>query len=357
MKLFTNSVWVIVTVLFTLNLSVAEAVTTNSATIEACALLPDTTSSSRYEKFDQPLLAKAFMAADISAEIYNAQGDPQTQLSQARECLNNGAKVILLDALDQDSGKAITTVAVDSGAKVVDYDRLTVDSEALYYVSFDSYKVGVLLGMGLVKALKESRMYWKTPVIAVLNGAITDNNAKLFKEGYDAILGPLFDAGTFKKASDEDQWTDWDPQTALTIFEQMLILNNNHIDGVLAANDNLAVSVVSAIKNNELHRFALTGQDATELGVQFILSGRLSGTVYKSIQSEAVAAVKVVSDIINGNKVVTNGMVSGIPAVLLDSTWITKKNYTMLFSDGFLNKVDVCTDKYAKYCKKKNNSN
>jgi D-xylose transport system substrate-binding protein len=357
MKLFTNSVWVIVTVLLTLNLSVAEAVTTNSATIEACALLPDTTSSSRYELFDQPLLAKAFMAAGIPAEIYNAQGVPQTQLAQARECLDNGAKVILLDALDQDSGIEIATFIVNNGAKVIAYDRLIDYLEVSYYVSFDSRNVGVQLGMGLVKALKESGMYWKRPVIAVLNGAITDNNAILFKEGYDAILGPLFKDGTFKKAIDGDQWTGWDPQAALKIFKKILRRNHNHIDGVLAANDNLAVSVVSAIKNNELRRVALTGQDATVQGVQFMLSGRLSGTVYKSIQSEAVAAVKVVSDMINYHNVVTNGMVSGIPAVLLDSTWITKKNYTMLFSDGFLNKVDVCTDKYAKYCKKKNNSN
>ena len=92
-------------------------------------------------------------------------------------------------------------------------------------------------------------------------------------------------------------------------------------------------------------------------GVQRILSGWQSGTVYKSIQSEADAAVKVASDMINHNNVVTNDMVNGIPAMLLESTWITKKNYTILFKDGFLKRADVCTGKYEKYCKKKNNSN
>lgn len=357
MKLLTNSVWFIVTMLLTLNLSVTEAAATISARDEVCALLPDTKSSSRYEQFDQPLLAKAFIAAGISGAIYNALGDAQTQFLQAKECLDNGAKVILLDPLDQVSGKEITKFIVNYGAKVVAYDRLINDSDVSYYVSFHPYKVGVLLANGLVEALKRNGMYEQTPVIAELNGAITDDNAIRYKEGYDAILGPLFKDGTFKKAIDGDQWTDWDPQAALTIFKNILRRNHKHIDGVLAANDSLAGSVVSALKISELSTLALTGQDATVSGVQRILSGWQSGTVYKSIQSEADAAVKVASDMINHNNVVTNDMVNGIPAMLLESTWITKKNYTILFKDGFLKRADVCTGKYEKYCKKKNNSN
>jgi D-xylose transport system substrate-binding protein len=336
---------------------VTEAAATNSARIVVCALLPDTTSSNRYLQFDQPLLAKAFIAAGISGAIYNAQGDPQTQLSQALECLDNGAKVILLDPLDQVSGKAITQFIVNNGAKVVAYDRFIDDLDVSYYVSFHPYKVGVLLANGLVEALKKNGKYWRKPVIAELHGAITDDNAIRYKEGYDAILGPLFKDGTFKKAIDGDQWTGWDPQAALTIFKNILRRNHNHIDGVLAANDSLAGSVVSALKISELSPFALTGQDATVPGVQLILSGWQSGTVYKSIQSEADAAVKVASDMINGIEVVTNDMVKDTPTIFLDSTWITKENYTILFKEGFLKRADVCTGKYAKYCKKKNNSN
>jgi D-xylose transport system substrate-binding protein len=130
----------------------------------------------------------------------------------------------------------------------------------------------------------------------------------------------------------------------------MLTLNSNQIDGVLAANDRLAGSVVSALKKSELDPVALTGQDATARGVQFILAGLQSGTVYKPIKSEAAAAVKVAISIINRKRVVTNGMVSGTPSVLLTPSWITKANYKMLFSDGFLKKVDVCKGIYAKYC-------
>ena len=327
-----------------------ERSSTHSARIQVCALLPDTISSTRWVQFDKPYLTTAFKDAGVSATIYNAQGNAKKQLLQAEKCLANGAQVILLVPLDPESGTTITNIVVRRGAKVIDYDRLVPGSKALYYVSFHPLKVGVLLGKGLVAALKKNGKYSQMPVIAELNGAITDNNAILFKQGYDSVLDPLYNAGTFKKAIDGDQWTEWDPLKALTIFEQMLTLNSNQIDGVLAANDRLAGSVVSALKKSELDPVALTGQDATARGVQFILAGLQSGTVYKPIKSEAAAAVKVAISIINRKRVVTNGMVSGTPSVLLTPSWITKANYKMLFSDGFLKKVDVCKAIYAKYC-------
>jgi len=322
----------------------------HSPIIQVCALLPDTISSTRWVQFDKPYLAKAFKAAGVSATIYNAQGNAKKQLLQAKKCLANGAQVILLVPLDPESGARITNIVVHSGAKVIDYDRLVPGSKASYYVSFDPLKVGVLLGKGLVAALKKNGKYSQMPVIAELNGAISDNNAILFKQGYDSVLDPLYNSGTFKKAIDGDQWTDWDPLKALTIFEQMLTLNNNQIDGVLAANDGLAGSVVSALKKSELNSVALTGQDATATGVQNILAGLQSGTVYKPIKREAAAAVKVAINIINRKRVNTNGKVSGTRSVLLTPSWITKANFMTLISDGFLKKADICKGIYAHYC-------
>jgi len=325
----------------------AARVTTKAAGVQVCVLLPDTKSSARYELFDRPYLAKAFKAAGIPAQINNAQGDAQKQRSQADGCLANGAKVILLDQLDPASGAAITNAAVSGGAKVIDYDRLVVDSKASYYVSFDNVKVGVLQGKGLVAALKGKQ----GAVVAELNGGITDNNAKLFKQGYDSVLNPLYKKGTLKKAVAGDQWTDWDPNKGLTIFEQMLTRNGNKIDGVLAANDGLAGAVVSALKNHGLKPIPVTGQDATPTGVQYIISGWQAGTVYKSVRAEAAAAAKVAIDIIKNKPVKTNGKVSGTPSVLLTPVWITKSNYKKLFADGFVKRSDVCKGTYAKYCK------
>jgi len=326
--------------------------TSSSATIKACALLPDTTSSTRYTLFDAPYLKAAFRKAGISATVVNAHNDPQKQKSQAQQCLAQGAKVILLDQLDPISGASITNLAVSGGAKVIDYDRLVVGSKASYYVSFNNVTVGKLQGRGLVAGLKAKKTYSKHPVIAELNGDIKDNNAILFKKGYDSILNPLYKNGTFKKAKSGDQYTEWSATKARTIFDQMLAQNQNKINGVLAANDGLAGAVVASLKAHGLGKLPLTGQDATPTGVQYILAGWQSGTVYKSVRREANAAAAVAVALLKHKPVPgVNGKVSGTKSVLLVPVWITKTNYTKLFADGFLKRSQVCVGQYKKYCK------
>jgi len=315
-----------------------------------CALLPDTTSSTRYTLFDAPLLSKAFKAGHVPGKVYNAQASPARQTAQAKGCLALGVKVLLLDQLDAASGKAITNLAVAKGVKVIDYDRLVVGSKASYYVSFNNVKVGGLQGAGLVAALKASGKYSQHPVIAELNGGITDNNAHLFKQGYDAILKPLYAAGTFKLADAGDQWTDWDPIKGRTIFDQMLTRNNNAIDGVLAANDGLAGAVIASLKAHNLQPIPLTGQDATPTGLQFILAGWQTGTVFKPIALEAAAAAKAAINIIRGQPVKTNGAVSGTKSILLTPIWVTKSNVNLVYKSGQVKKSDVCVGTYKQYC-------
>jgi D-xylose transport system substrate-binding protein len=326
------------------------APTASKASTDVCVLLPDTKSSVRWELFDRPLLAAAFKKAGLTSTIVNAQADPNKMRSQADDCVTNGAKVALIVALDPGSGASITKALIAGGVKVIDYDRLTPGSKAAYYVSFDNVAVGKLQGNGLVAGLKADGEYSKTPVIAELNGAITDNNAKLFKQGYDSVLNPLYKAGTFKKATAGDQWTNWDPVKGQTIFEGMLARNNNTINGVLAANDGLAGAVVATEKNKGIKPVPLTGQDATPTGLQYILSGYQTGTVYKPVAIEASTAAKVAIDIIKGTKVKTTATVSGTPSILLTPQWITKKNHNILFTDKWVSKSAVCVGSYKKYC-------
>lgn len=328
----------------------------STANIQACVLLPDTTSSVRYQLFDKPYLAAAFKAAGVSNSILNAQGSAQTQRSQGDQCLTQGAKVILLDALDSATGASIENAADAKKVKVIDYDRLVLNGKAAYYVSFNNVVVGKTMGKGLVAALKKNGKYSKHPVIAELNGGITDNNATLFKQGYDSVLNPLYKNGTFKKAKSGDQWTDWDAQKGATIFEQMLAKNNNKIDGAIAANDNLAGAVIADLKSHKLKPIPVTGQDATPQGVQYILAGWQSGTVYKAVKKEAAAAAKAAIQIIKGQKVTgvngkTNNKVRDVPSILLTPVWVTKANYKILFKDGFLKRSQVCVGAYKKLCK------
>ena len=324
----------------------------SAASIQVCALLPDTKSSTRYTLFDAPYLKAAFKRAGVAANVLNALADPQKQRSQAEQCLAQGAKVILLDQLTPASGISITNLAVGRGAKVIDYDRLVVGSKASYYVSHDSVRVGKLMGLGLVAALKANGKYSKKPVVSELHGDIKDNNAKLFRQGYDSVLNSLYKNGTFTKAKGGDQYTDWDPIKGRRIFDQILARNGNKVDASIAANDGLAGAVIASLKAHGLKPIPLTGQDATPTGVQFVLAGWQTGTVYKSVRQEANAAAAAAIALVKGRKVPgVNTKVSGTPSILLKPIWVTKRNYKLLFRDGALKRSQVCVGQYKKYCK------
>jgi D-xylose transport system substrate-binding protein len=164
---------------------------------KVAVLLPDSKSSVRWETVDRPFLKKAFDDAGIESEIQNAEGDKSTQQQQAEQAITNGAKVLLLVNLDSGSGAAIAANAKSQDVKVIDYDRLTLKGDSDYYVSFDNEKVGQLQGEGLVDCIGDK----KPANIAVLNGSPTDNNATLFKNGYDGVINPKFDSGDWKETS------------------------------------------------------------------------------------------------------------------------------------------------------------
>ncbi len=134
----------------------------------------------------------------------------------------------------------------------------------------------------------------------------------------------------------------------------MLVKTNNNIQGVLAANDNIAGAVIADEKAKGLKPVPITGQDTTAQGVQYILSGWQTGTVFKYVPLETNAAVAAAIALLHGKKPMTNGYrLNGSkqePTLTLPVEWITKANYTMLFKIGWLKKSEICVGQYAKYC-------
>ena len=317
---------------------------------KVAVLLPDSKSSVRWETVDRPFLAEAFKAAGVEATIQNAEGDKATQQQQAEQAITNGAKVLLLVNLDSGSGAAIAANAKSQDVKVIDYDRLTLKGDSDYYVSFDNEAVGKLQGEGLVECMGD-----KSPAnIAVLNGSPTDNNATLFKNGYDAVINEKFDSGDWKKVDDQSV-PDWDNQKALTIFEQMLQKSGNKIDGVLAANDGLGNAAISAIKQRKLPQIPVTGQDATLQGIQNIVNGDQCMTVYKAIKKEADAAAELAIALAKGETPeapdTINNETKDIPAVFLDPVPVTKDNISEYLGEpDFPKKEEICAGKLASKC-------
>jgi D-xylose transport system substrate-binding protein len=324
-----------------------------SANIQVCVLLPDTKSSVRWVQFDAPDFAKALKAAGVTYKITNALNEPQRQKAQAQACIAAGAKVVVETSLDNGSASAIEKLFTSRGGKAIDYDRQVTGGTASVYVTFDGKKVGQAQARGVIAGMKANGTY-KGGVVAELWGGPTDQNAFWFKSGNDAVFNPLFKNGTLKKGPQKFV-PDWDANNASTIFAQMLVQTNNNIQGILAANDNIAGAVVAALKAKHLKPIPLSGQDATPQGVQYIIAGWQSGTVYKYVPDEANAAAAAAVALLKGQKPKTNGFrLNGKkkePTLALPVIWINKHNYTRLFKDKFLKKSQVCIGDYKQFCK------
>jgi D-xylose transport system substrate-binding protein len=312
-------------------------------------ILPDTQSSARYESFDRPLLEAAFKAAGVDYDIQNAQGDTTRFASIADGMIQKGVSVLIVDSLDNASGAAVEQKAKAAGLKTIDYDRLTLGGTSDYYVSFDNVKVGELQGQGLVDCLKDK----SSAQIIEINGSPDDNNATLFKQGYDSVLDKKYTSG-WKKVGDKST-AKWAPATAATNFEQLLSANSGKVDGVLSANDDMAQAIITVLKKNGL-KVPITGQDATVAGLQSVLAGDQCMTVYKPIKTEAEAAARLAISLLKGEKADTNGTVKDttanrdVPSVLGIPVAITKTNAKQVVDDGFVTKDKLCADKFAALC-------
>ncbi|MFC5829061.1 sugar ABC transporter substrate-binding protein [Nonomuraea insulae] len=333
--------------------------TSTSATASAAkagkigVILPDSKSSARWETADRKYLQEAFTAAGVQYDIQNAQNDKTAFQTIADQMITNGATVLMIVNLDSGTGKTVIDKAKSQGVATIDYDRLTLGGGAAYYVSFDNTKVGTLQGEGLSKCLTDKKA--EKPIVAELNGSPTDNNATLFKAGYDGVLKPKYDAGEYVKGPDQSV-PDWDNTQAGTIFEQMLT-EQPKIAGVLAANDGLGNAAITVLKKNNLNgKVPVTGQDATVQGLQNILAGDQCMTVYKAVKKEADAAAKLAVALAKGEKPTATGSVKDpesnqdVPAELLEPQAIYADNVKDVVTDGYVTKEELCTGDFAAKC-------
>lgn len=305
-------------------------------------ILPDTVTSTRYTEFDAPYLKQAFKAAGLKSNQYtveNALGSDTKQFTDAQAAITNGTKVLLLDPLDSTTGAVIEAYAKARGVKVIDYDRLTLGGARSYYVSFDNVAVGTLIGKGLLSCITSWGV--KSPVVYVMKGAPTDNNATLFAEGYDAVLsGAGYNTTSGSSNTVLENTGTWTPNTALTDFQGAYTANAK-INAVVTPNDENAAPIISYLQSKGLppKTIPFTGQDATLTGFQNIISGYQCGTVYKPIWLEAQAAaalavylragIKPPAGLVNGtstDSAATINSLKKVPSVLLTATWVTPTN-------------------------------
>ncbi|HTV10494.1 MAG TPA: substrate-binding domain-containing protein [Acidimicrobiales bacterium] len=328
------------------------------------AILPDTVSSTRYVEFDAPFLNEAMQKAGLPpTDIYveNADGSDATEFAMDQAAVTAGDKVVIMDPLDSGVGAKIESYNAAHGVQTIDYDRLTLGGQRKYYDSFNNVYVGTLLGKGLVSCIAS----WNVakPVVLVMHGAPTDNNATLFADGYDAVLQPYFSKGTYtligKLQPNEVPAGTWTPSTALTEFEGIYTSNPN-INAVLMPNDENGAPIIHWLitaKGLKPDTLPITGQDATLTGLGNILNGYQCGTVYKPIFLEAQAAVALAvylragmtppAALINGK---TEDLTEHkeVASVLLTPEWVTTKNMnSTVIADQFVPPSTLCAAPYS----------
>jgi D-xylose transport system substrate-binding protein len=313
-------------------------------------ILPDTTSSTRYTLYDAPLLKQAFDAAGIESDIQNAQGDTSKFQSIAQSMIGEGVKVLIIDSIDQTSGAAIEQQAKAAGIKVIDYDRVNLGGSASYYVSFDNEAVGRLQAQTLADCLATSGK--SNPSVIMMDGGTdVDNNAVLFAKGANDVLKPLASDKKLTIAS-ETVVKGWKTANAAPAFTQALTAANGQVDGVLAANDDIANAVIGVLQQQGLEgHVVVTGQDAGVEGLQNILKGTQTMTIYKDVKTEANAAAQLAISLIAGQDPGASGLklASGLDpknpdlkALLLTPQVITQGNVQDVVKAGALTAAEIC---------------
>ncbi len=322
------------------------------------ALLLPETKTTRYEAQDRPLFEAKVKALCSDCQILysNANQDATTQQNQADAALTNGAKVLVLDPVDSASAASIVSKARSRNVPVISYDRLILNSDLDYYISFDNVQVGKLQASSLVDKLKSQGKHGS---VVMINGAPTDNTAKLFKQGAHSVL----DSSGFKIGKEFDT-PDWSPDKAQTEMDQAITaLGKTGFVGVYAANDGTGGGAIAALKGAGISPLPpVTGQDAELAAVQRILTGEQYMTVYKAIKPEAEKTAEWAVDIVNGKTSdaaalattkVNNGQ-KDVPSIILTPVAVTKANAKQtigqMISDGFLKASDICSGTAASAC-------
>jgi D-xylose transport system substrate-binding protein len=317
-------------------------------------LLPES-KTARYETQDRPLFEKKVKELCSGCEVVysNADQDASKQQQQAEAALTQGVKVMVLDPVDGAAAAAIVNQANAKKVPVISYDRLLLNSKPDYYVEFNSPSVGKIQGKALVDKLKEDG---KKGSIIMINGAPTDNNAKLFKQGAHSVI----DSSGFKVAKEYDT-PDWSPDKAQSEMEQAITaVGKGKFVGVYAANDGTAGGAIAAMKSAGIDpkTIPVTGQDAEVAGIQRILAGEQYMTVYKPIKPLADKAAEWAVLLVQGKKPTdataaeNNGKID-VKTIKLDVVPVTAdKVKSTVIADGFWKASDVCTGAYKSACTK-----
>ncbi len=347
----------------------APAAATEAAAADAATAAPaggyigismPTQSSERWIK-DGNTMKEILEAKGYTVDLQYAEDDIPTQKSQIENMITKGANVLIIAAVDSSTLSATLDQAGKDGVKIIAYDRLLVDTDAVsYYATFDNRGVGKLQAQSLVDGLKAKK--GDGPYnIELFAGSPDDTNSFYFYSGAMDVLQPLIDAGTIVVVSGQTAQADigtlrWDGAVAQARMDALLAANytsGKQLDGVLSPYDGLSRGIISSLVSfgyqpGTANWPIVTGQDAEAASIKLIISGEQYSTILKDTRDLAKVAAGMVDALLTGtepeiNDTTTyNNNVKVVPSYLLIPYTVTVDNYQKLVMDsGYLTPDDI----------------
>jgi D-xylose transport system substrate-binding protein len=320
------------------------------------ALLLPESNTTRYEQQDRPNFERRVKELCANCEVIyaNAEQDAARQQQQVESAITEGAKVLVISAVDVQSAPAYVQRAKQAGIPVISYERM-IPADVDYYLSYDNCRVGELQAQALAKRL-EADGHPAGPIVKI-NGSPTDSNALEFKR----CSTKVFDEAGVKVAREYDT-PDWSPDKAQQEMDQAIAaLGRDGFKGVYAANDGTAGGAIAAMAaaGVDSSQTPVTGQDAELAAIQRVLAGDQFMTIYKAIAPESEISAKVAAALARGekppadtvNRQVDNGAAK-VPSMVFEPIVVTRDNVQeTVVKDGFWPVADLCAGKFAAPCR------
>ncbi|MFF3341967.1 sugar ABC transporter substrate-binding protein [Streptomyces flavidovirens] len=317
-------------------------------------LLPEN-QAARYEQFDKPVIEEriALLTNNKGTVRYaNANNDADLQTRQLESMIEDKADVLIVDAVDSKAIAGAIQKADDAGIPVVAFDRLA-EGPIDGYVSFDNEQVGHIQGKYLLKALKGKTGSGSGKVV-MMNGALTDPNAAMFKKGAHTELDGKVEIGL------EYDTKDWKPENAKANMEAAIAsLGKDAITGAYSANDGMAGGIIAALKAAGVTDLPpVTGQDAELAAVQRIVAGDQYMTVYKQYAPEAEAAAEMAILLARNMSLgaaahtdIDTPTETSVPTVRIPVIALTKDNIKeTVVADGLYTVEQICVPEVQAAC-------
>ena len=261
---------------------------------------------------DGAYLDEQFKAAGYETIVTYSDNKSEQQVNDIQNMLAQGVDLLVIAAID---GNALNTVMNDAGAAdvpVIAYDRLIMNDNTSYYVSFDNYTVGVLQGTYVKEALDLDNAAGPFN-IEFTGGDPADNNAPFFFNGAMDTLKPYIDSGKLIVVSGQTEFSavgteQWQTDVALDRAQNVLAsyyADGTVLDAWVCSNDSTSLGVTQAIESDYAgdNSVIITGQDGDVANLRNIKDGKQSMTVYKAVANEAVVTLDLAKAILNGETV------------------------------------------------------